>query len=465
MVRKLLAVFLCIALIFSLTACSLSFRLPVNQNESAPSSQTTTSDNTSNKPTNTNPNSTPQKPSNNSSLPTPKPQPSTSTENSVSSPTIETPVVPDTKHTPVSRENYYQYANLTQTEKNIYNDICDAIESTKNVIHLSKYHIIYNEMWEIYQKVVADNPQYFWVSKFVEYTHLNENGKDTIIDLILYYTDGAVTDSIKNDKLTTVASREKINTQINGVNLWVEGVLATIPANYTDVEKEYLIHNAIVNSVTYDHSAIGQELNRTDYSRVYDIYGAAIEKEAVCEGYSRLFQYLCYQVGINSTIVHGTSENQAHAWNTIKLNGSWYHIDVTWNDGIDGDIPIYDYFNLTAEEICLDHIIEYEELAVPTATATELSFTNTFGMKLESLKAAPLNYQQAIDYAVKLNTPYLYIVVKPKGISHAYSNYLMAYFFNSNSEVQRYIKSKGYNLRFDDSKITFTDTCIFIKRK
>ena len=461
MFKRLLLIFVCLALVLSLTACSISFKLPVIQNESAPNSQNTTTNNSSDiSGGNTN-----QKPNGSSSTPAPKPKPNQNTQSSISSPTIEAPALPNTNHTPVLKEKYYQYASLTQTEKNIYNDICAAIEATQNVINLSKYHIDYNKMWGIYQKVIADNPQYFWVSKFIEYTHLNQNGKDTIIDLILYYTDGEITDNIKNNKLTTVASRDKINAQINQVNLWVEAMLATIPSSYTDIEKEYLIHNLIVNSVTYDHSAVGQELSRTNYSRIYDIYGAAINKKAVCEGYSRLFQYLCYQVGINSAIIHGTSENQAHAWNAVRLNGNWYHVDLTWNDGMDGDIPLYDYFNLTTEEICFDHIIEEEELAVPTANSTEYSFTNTFGMKLERLMGAPLNYQNAIDYAVKFNTPYLYVMVNMQNTNHGLSNYLMGYFFNSNSEVQRYIKSKGYNLRFDESKITYTDTCIFIKRK
>lgn len=466
MFKKLLSAILCFILIFSLTACNISFQLPVNQNESTPNTQSSSANQTTNSSTQSSNNDN-KKPNNNTSnsAPVEKPSNGQSNENKVNSPTIEVPIVPDTSHTPVLKENYYQYASLTQTEKNIYNDICAAIEATQNVINLSKYRINYNKMWGIYQKVIADNPQYFWVSKFIEYTHLNQNGKDTIIDLILYYTDGEVTDIIKDNKLTTVASRDKINAQINQVNLWVEAMLATIPSSYTDVEKEYLIHNFIVNSVTYDHSAVGQELSRTNYSRIYDMYGAAINKKAVCEGYSRLFQYLCYQVGINSAIIHGTSENQAHAWNAVMLNSNWYHIDLTWNDGMEGDIPLYDYFNLTTEEICLDHIIEYEELAVPTANSTEYSFTNTFGMKLERLMGSPLNYQNAIDYAVKFNTPYLYVMVNTEGISGAYSNYLMTYFFSPNSDLQKYIRSKGYNLRFDQSKITYTDTCIFIKRK
>ncbi len=469
MIRKILSVLLCLILVFLLTACSISFKLPANQNESNPLSQNgNSSDSTTTSPA---PNPSPSKPQgsggNNSSSIIAKPNQNTSSQNStISSPTIETPVTPDTHHTPLSKESYYQYSTLSATDKKVYNDICTAIEATQNVIHLSKYNINYNKTWAIYEKVIADNPQYFWVSKFIQYTHWNENGNDKIIDLFLFYTDGETTDDLgSNDKLTSVASRDKITGQINAVNQRVEAILSTIPSDYTDVEKERLIHDAVLSQISYDHSAVGQPLSRVNYSRVYDIFGALVNGKAVCEGYSRLFQYLCYQAGINSTIVNGTSEGQAHAWNAVKLEGDWYHIDTTWDDGSTSAIPLYDYFNLTTEEISLSHVIDNDCLSVPSATATEFSFTNTFGMKLKNLVSTPLNYQKAIDYAVKFKSPYIHIMVGNLNATHMYGSFLMVYFFNSNSEVQKYIKSKGYNLKFEENSTPYTDTCIFVKCK
>ncbi|MBO5358321.1 MAG: hypothetical protein J6A78_03275 [Clostridia bacterium] len=468
MFKKLMAAFLCLLLIFSLTACSLSIKLPVNQNESDPPSEIEgSSDNTTTLP---DINSTPAKPQgsgNNSSGIIVKPSPNTSSQNNtVSSPVIEAPTPPDTHHTALLKESYYQYSTLGANGKKVYNDICAAIEATQNVVHLSRYNIGYDEMWIIYQKVIADNPQYFWVSKFIQYTHWNENGNEKIVDLFLFYTDGETTDNLgENGQLSSVASRDKISSQINAVNQKIEEILSTIPSSYTEVEKERLIHDIVLSQISYDHSAVGQSLSRVNYSRVYDIYGALINKKAVCEGYSRLFQYLCYQVGLNATFVNGRSDNQAHAWNAVRLDGDWYHIDTTWDDGSTNGIPLYDYFNLTAEQISLSHIIENDRLSVPNATATELSFTNTFGMMLKNLVSTPLNYQKAIDYAVKFKSPYIHIMTNNKTATHMYGGFLMAYVFNSNSDIQRYIKEKGYSLKFDESSTPYTDTCIFLKCK
>lgn len=48
----------------------------------------------------------------------------------------------------------------------------------------------------------------------------------------------------------------------------------------------------------------------------------------VCEGYSRCFNLLLEKAGIETTLVSAVS----HAWNLVKLNGKWYHMDVTWDD-------------------------------------------------------------------------------------------------------------------------------------
>ncbi|MBR3162523.1 MAG: hypothetical protein IKF17_00260 [Clostridia bacterium] len=67
-------------------------------------------------------------------------------------------------------------------------------------------------------------------------------------------------------------------------------------------------------------------------------YGALIEKKAVCEGQTQLFNLICRQKGLTCLIVYGyTSVNNtttAHAWNYVyePTKEQWYAIDVTWNN-------------------------------------------------------------------------------------------------------------------------------------
>ena len=36
--------------------------------------------------------------------------------------------------------------------------------------------------------------------------------------------------------------------------------------------------------------------------------------------------------GIENKIIVGNLDGVAHGWNLVKLNGKWYHLDVTNND-------------------------------------------------------------------------------------------------------------------------------------
>jgi hypothetical protein len=51
--------------------------------------------------------------------------------------------------------------------------------------------------------------------------------------------------------------------------------------------------------------------------------------------------------GIDNEIV----SNEDHAWNIVKIDGNWYHLDTTWNDGERKDEGFYKYYNMTDEEL------------------------------------------------------------------------------------------------------------------
>lgn len=65
-------------------------------------------------------------------------------------------------------------------------------------------------------------------------------------------------------------------------------------------------------------------------TRIYTAYGALVEGDAVCQGYALAYKLLLDKCGIDSVLV--TSNEMGHAWNLVKLDGSWYHVDVTWDD-------------------------------------------------------------------------------------------------------------------------------------
>ena len=70
---------------------------------------------------------------------------------------------------------------------------------------------------------------------------------------------------------------------------------------------------------------------------------------AVCDGYAYAFQKIMKHLHIPCRFVVGRSGKIGHGWNMVKLEGKWYHIDVTFDDpivnGSDANtIPRYKYF-------------------------------------------------------------------------------------------------------------------------
>ena len=273
-------------------------------------------------------------------------------------------IIVNTNHTPVSSENFLQFSSLTENEKKLYNVFVYSAIHFTNVVNVSYLKIPVDDIERIYKRFRADNPQFFYIARNFAYSY--DADHDTVIKIRLYYTDGNTTDVIdKKGNLTTTADRDVIKYKYNLLNKTASQILKTIPSDIDDVLKEKAIHDYLCNNVTYDKDIDVDKLNETDsVSDVFTAYGAICYKKAVCEGYAKAFQYLCYMVGINASQVIGESENVGHMWNLVSVNGVWYHIDVTWDDEQKKKI-IYDYFNLTEKQILKNHKITDDFLYIP----------------------------------------------------------------------------------------------------
>lgn len=113
------------------------------------------------------------------------------------------------------------------------------------------------------------------------------------------------------------------------------------------------IHDYLVNNIKYD----------TDFSNEnkYNAYGALIDGEAVCQGYTNAAQLLLSAAGFESLIISGKADGAAHAWNLVRLSdGKWYNLDVTWDDPLDYNGReigvVYSYFLISDDDISKTHI-------------------------------------------------------------------------------------------------------------
>lgn len=168
---------------------------------------------------------------------------------------------------------------------------------------------------------------------------------------------------------------------------------STVSSSNPDVINELNVHDYIVNNVRY-------VLDRNSDSPVYD---ALFNGSASCSGYTEVFQTLMDMAGIRCIPVTGQAGGDSHIWNMVCLDGQWYHVDTTWDDPVGGDGTIrHNYFNITDDDILLDHTIESWH---PAASGTDLAYYNVLGYTLFSSQSELNHYlaSQVKSHAASCN--------------------------------------------------------------
>ncbi len=170
-----------------------------------------------------------------------------------------------------------------------------------------------------------------------------------------------------------------------------------ITSGMGDFEKELVLHDYIVNNTRYD---IENEKKDTIPDSSFEEYGALVLGVAVCEGYSRAMKLMCDLSGIECIIVTGSSISRGvgHAWNIVKIDGEYYHLDLTYDDPVTDDDTNklrYDYFNLPDSEMML--YCDWDKAAYPACTSTENSYFTKYNMVVRDKAAFSKAVQDGIE--------------------------------------------------------------------
>ena len=111
------------------------------------------------------------------------------------------------------------------------------------------------------------------------------------------------------------------------------------------------IHDYIINTTKYD---VDYKNNKD--LQTFNAYGALKEHLATCNGYSDLMSIILSKLNINNyKIAYNPTDvnEEGHVWNAVYIDGSWKHLDLTWDDPVgDGrDYLYHKYFLVTTEEM------------------------------------------------------------------------------------------------------------------
>lgn len=256
--------------------------------------------------------------------------------------------------------------------KQLYEGIKTAIENCETSF-VVKQNINYTEkefkeltssIDIIIDKVLEENYDiyYYFDSYQISYTKEGNSIKEVIISL-----------KYSSDRESILKRNMKVEEKIKEI------VKTIIKPEMTDFQKEIAVHNYIVNNTRYDEAnyekgTVPKEANTS--------YGVLINGVGVCGGYASAMDKLLKAAGVESIIISGEAgENgkyEPHAWNLVKLDGDYYHIDATWNDpvytfnGVRKEVLHFDYFNLTDKEMSRDH--KWDRSKYPECTAIKYRY-------------------------------------------------------------------------------------------
>ncbi len=300
----------------------------------------------------------------------------------------------DTVYSEIDTTSYYYDRFDNDAYKNVYRQLEDPAAS----FHSSTNNAEYNESggdyyykafsitvskknWEIIgadgmQSVInafiADNPLYFWMSSSFKYSTKSLEGTVCYVVEIICY-----------DNYANGSARQVL---VNNMDITIANYAGVLDDSMPDYQKEYLIHNAIIEDIYYNVESENAQTGDTWLYTADGVFNSS-HKSATSFGYAKAFKAVMDYLGIKCIYVEGnTTETEdgnstyhAHAWNMVCLDDGWYVVDVANDDPettSGKDVLIYDYFNITSEKAS-DLVPATDWLSgIPTCNGTAYSISN-----------------------------------------------------------------------------------------
>ena len=238
----------------------------------------------------------------------------------------------------------WAYNTLSKSNQQAYADIFNGALNNQATISLRNTNMTESDLKKVFWACDYDNPLLLNIDGGYYYSYSSRNGWS--ISINYGKTASQTTQALKKVEETTA------------------DVIAEAKKLSSDYDRVKLFHDWIINRTEYVSTG-NKYISETD--------GPILHGEALCEGYSRAFEYLCQSIGIECVCIAGTATSSVasgnHMWNMVKVDGKWYHIDVTWDDPIStSGKPVlrYDYFLISDAQIRKDHTIN-NAFTVPTA--------------------------------------------------------------------------------------------------
>lgn len=261
----------------------------------------------------------------------------------------------------------YYYTKLNKQHQAVYHAMQQCLISLADEWQMPR--VSGEALYNIFFQLRLDHPEIFWATGF-KYRYYENSGN--LIFLPEYLFEKA---KIREHQKAMASRVEK---------------LVRPAKSMSELEKEKYVHDFICQNVRYDKL-------KKSYS--HEIIGPLGQGVGVCEGIAKSVKVLLDALGVwNVIAICGNNPEKGikyrHTWNIVKIGGTYYHLDATFDNSLGDEEIRYDYFNLDDKNIFRDH----EPLIAPAPFCTDgghfyykekkLSFTKVEDVYKRSLQAA-----------------------------------------------------------------------------
>ncbi|HYE80687.1 MAG TPA: transglutaminase domain-containing protein [Clostridia bacterium] len=226
---------------------------------------------------------------------------------------------------------------------------------------------------------------------------------------------------------------EKVAAMRSSAESRANDIISTIiKSGMSDYEKVLTVHDYVVGSSSYDSLNADSDILPPEE---HEAYGVLVIGTGVCDSYAKAFKLLLEKAGVQCMLVEGSKAGTTgqrpsdtdHAWNIVRIDGEYYHVDTTWDDASDGQGSIellHHYLNLSDEELQRTHVWDrskypecrntkynyhvYNKLFAVNQTEVLSMLTNTisgrkekFTMKIADFGSTTYNIEKLIQKAAE----------------------------------------------------------------
>ena len=201
-------------------------------------------------------------------------------------------------------EQYY-YNRMNKIEQAVYHALYQGFLNIDEEIQIPRLEG--EALYNVFFKLRLDHPEIFWATGY-KYKYYDDS--PNLIFVPEYLFEKA---KIKEHQKAMTARVEKIAREAKTFSQW---------------DKEKYIHDFLCESIHYDKL-------KKPYS--HEIIGPLGHGVGVCEGIAKSVKVLCDVLGIWCMIaVCGNNPEKGikyrHTWNIVKIDGQYYHLDVTFDN-------------------------------------------------------------------------------------------------------------------------------------